>query len=480
MKLLKALALLVLLCSIAYAVLDRSSFGGLSRYKNVVLITIDTQRADYLSCYGSDIANTKTLDRAASQGVRFSMCLSAAYGTTPSHSSIMTSKFPRSHGVYNNKTPLGDESVTIAEILRQKGFSTAAFVSALPVHAQLNLNQGFDYYDQNYLPPPGAPFERTAGATTDAALNWLNENFKKPSFVWIHYFDPHWTYNPPQEILEKKINFREEIEKSGILIDESEVEKYKDDGYMVMKMSYGVFALPLDEFFRIHKILYAAETETVDNNIARVLEWYREKGLFKNTLFIFVGDHGETLDDENHEAPFTHMTVYQEVAHVPLIVMGPGVFDDGKVVDTPVSTLDIMPTILSYLGIKADAGISPDGFPLQEVMKGKHDGRPIFLETAHKRGEGVLLDGMKYLHFNNAAAYFTYSKEPVEEQLFDLTVDPDELNNIIGSGNPAEEKLRNILKEWKASGPTASEKDIEKKSIKDKKYLDKLKDLGYM
>lgn len=471
---------MILLASIAYALLDKYSFGGFSRRKNVVLITIDTQRADFLSCYGGDIANTKALDDAAAQGVRFSTCISAAFGTTPSHSSIMTSRYPRAHGVYDNKTPLGDESVTIAEILKAKGYDTAAFVSALPVNSQVNLDQGFDYYDQNYFPPPGAPFERAAGATTDAAINWLNDNFKRPSFVWIHYFDPHWTYNPPISVLENMINLQEEIQKAGVLIDSSEIQKYEDNDFHVMKMSYGIYALPLDDFFRIHKILYAAETVNVDNNIARIIEWYKSKGLYNDTLFIFVGDHGETIDDENHEAPFTHMTVYQEVAQVPLIIMGEGAFSGGAVVDAPVSTLDIFPTILKYLGITTNAEIPPEGVALQDVLKGEHKDRPVFLEVARRRGEGVLLDGMKYLHFSKPDDYFRYSGNAVEEQLFDLNSDPDELDNLIGKGNPAEEKLRNLLKEWKATTPARSEKETDEKSIKDKSYLDKLKDLGYM
>lgn len=447
---------------------------------NIVLITLDTTRADFLSSYGSDEASTPNLDRAASRGVLFSNCTSAAYGTTPSHASIMTSTFARDHGVYNNATPLGEESVTIAETLNKEGYHTAAFVSALPVHEDLNFDQGFEVFDQNYQPPPGSPYERNAGMTTDSALKWIDKNYRNPLFLWIHYFDPHWPYSPPDEVLSKKINFKKELSNNGIKIDASQSGQYTDRGYMVIMVDDQLLALTKKDFNKLHRTLYAGEVEYMDKNIGRIMKWFENKNLISNTIFIFTGDHGETIDETNHEAHFTHMTVYQEVSRVPLIIMAPKTFTGGKKISSNVSTLDIVPTILDLLGVKPESEVKLRGVPLQKALEGKETERPVFLETSRMRGSGVISGRMKYLHITNPQDYFRHSHRNESEQLFDLDKDPAEQVNLMGSGIPSEKKMRAILKNWESQAEHARGAKRPRNKIKNKQFLDKLKNLGYI
>ena len=179
---------------------ERSAPGG--RARNVLLITSDTTRRDQLSVYGGPVA-TPHLEALGKEGVLFHQAFSVAFGTTPSHTSLFTSSHPSAHGVYDNRSIVGSEQVTLAEVLRDAGYATAAFVSARPVARAVGLAQGFDVYDDVLVRDessglgPLARGQRRADVTIDRFLDWFGEGPPEPFFVWLHVFDAHQPYSPP-------------------------------------------------------------------------------------------------------------------------------------------------------------------------------------------------------------------------------------------------------------------------------------------
>ena len=185
--------------------IDRDSLAG----SNVLMITLDTTRADRLGCYGNADIETPNLDALAKSGVLFANAFAPTPVTLPSHSTIMTGRHPKNHGVrFNALARLGDEERTLAEVLAASGYSTAAFVSAFVLDSRYGISQGFDTYDLDYDRDTehwAAVAERPANQTCDAALSWLRTTGRadQPFFLWVHLFDPHWTYAPPEPYAER-------------------------------------------------------------------------------------------------------------------------------------------------------------------------------------------------------------------------------------------------------------------------------------
>src|SRR5260221_1623024 len=230
-------------------------------HRNVLVITIDTLRADHLGCYGFHLARTPVIDQLASEGMRASNTVSSAPITMPSHTSIFTGLFPPAHGVRDNGAyALGEDAVTLAERLRDSGYTTHAFVSALVLNRRYNLNQGFETYDDDLWAEDDPKLfmirERQAPKTADLFLAWLNSwNAKKtkPFFTWIHFFDPHQPYRPSPEDLATSVS------------------------------------------------PYAAEITGLYRQIGRLMERLRTDGLLDETLVIFTADHGESLGEHGEQ-----------------------------------------------------------------------------------------------------------------------------------------------------------------------------------
>ena len=274
---------------------------------NLLLITVDTLRADHVGCYGYRQIKTPTLDALAAQGVIFTKAITPAPLTLPAHSSIMTGQYPIQHGVRNNGNfVLGKGAHTLAEIMRENGYRTGACVGAFVLDSIFGLNQGFDFYEDRF-PARGKPMEvlyndRKAGEVTHIGLNWLEKNRGKKFFLWLHYFDPHATYSPPAP-------FAEEYQKCP----------------------------------------YDGEIAYTDQCIGDLFKGLERLGLSKRTIIILTADHGESLG-EHGEA--THaIFIYDATLRVPLIIKGPeGVFPKGKSIPALVSNMDILPTVLDLFG----------------------------------------------------------------------------------------------------------------------------------
>jgi arylsulfatase A-like enzyme/Tfp pilus assembly protein PilF len=350
---------------------------------NVLIITIDTLRADHLGCYGFTLARTPVIDRVASEGVRCADAISAAPITMPAHSSIFTGLLPPAHGVRDNGAyALGEGAVTLAERLHGAGYTTHAFVSALVLNRRYNLNQGFETYDDDLWAEDDPKLfmirERQAPKTTDRFLKWFDEWHRgdkpKPFFTWIHYFDPHQPYRPSHA-------------------DAS-----------------------------LSPSLYDAEISGVDRQIGRIVDTLKRDGTLDNTLLIITADHGESLGEHGEK---THAVfVYDATVRIPLIVRYPRLFQS-RVYDAPIRSVDITPTVLEILGLSGANGM--DGRSLLAALRGKES--PPSLPQYSESLLSEVGFGMAPLYAVRDGGY-KYIRAPRPE-LYDLRKDPHELRNIV-------------------------------------------------
>jgi arylsulfatase A-like enzyme/Tfp pilus assembly protein PilF len=284
------------------------------------LVTLDTTRADHLGCYGADFATTPNLDSLAGMGVLFYEALSPTPLTLPSHASILTGMVPRKHGVRDNAMyRLDDGPEVLTAVLQRHGYDTAAFVSSMVLDRIGGLDRGFDLYDDSVRIGERQAFayrERAAAQTNNAVLEHLGK-LQEPFFLWVHYFDPHLPYVPPEP-------FR---------------ARFKDR-------------------------LYDGEIAFMDHEIGRLLAEVRKKT--SSLLVVIAGDHGESLGEHGEDAH--GIFVYQATQRVPLIVSGPG-FPEGKVVPDRVGLIDVAPTVLDILGLPPLS--NADGRSLLPMLKGK-------------------------------------------------------------------------------------------------------------
>ncbi len=292
---------------------------------NVLLITLDTMRADYLSCSGSKKVHTPHLDRLAERGVNFTRARTSVPLTLPAHASIMTGNYPPVHGVRDNGAfRLPEEQLTLAELLRGRGYETAAFIGAFVLDRQFGLAQGFDHFyggDWSTISGPGDPSaERRGDAVFDDYSIWISSRAGgRPFFAWVHLYDPHAPHNPPEP-------FR---------------KKYPDNPY-------------------------AGEVAYTDAVVGKIVGDLESRKLLDSTLIAVVGDHGEGLGEHGER---THsLLIYNSTIHVPMLLHVPGRTPSGKKVEDLTRTIDLAPTILDYLGLPPTFG---QGASLRPVVEGK-------------------------------------------------------------------------------------------------------------
>jgi choline-sulfatase len=347
--------------------------------QNVLLVTIDTLRADRLGSYGYAAASTPTLDALAARGVRFETAVSHVPLTGPSHASILTGLTPIGHGFRDNggfALPAGLK--TAADVFRQAGYRTAAFVSGFPLDRRFGFDRGFDVYD-DHLPRGNdrrrTPYvERFADATTDAALRWLSAPAKAGSswFAWVHYYDPHAPYEPPGDLAER---FR---------------------------------AAPYD-----------GEIAFVDRQLARLWRTVEEKGDAAGTFILVTADHGESLGEHGEG---THgIFLYDATLRVPWIMAGPAV-PHGRVASTVARGIDVLPTLVDYAGLAALTGV--EGRSLRPAAEGKTlEDAPAYAESLYPEREF----GWAPLHAWRTARFKLI--EAPRPELYDLEKDAAERTN---------------------------------------------------
>lgn len=367
------------------------------RAERVLLVTIDTLRADFVGCYGSERARTRTLDGLAREGVRFETVVAPAPLTLPSHTSLFTALEPPRHGVHGNtKFRLEDGIPTLAEQFRTGGFATAAFVGAVVLDHRYGLERGFEVYgdDMAYrrAVPGGFGFaERRAELVIDEALAWL-ETAPDRFFLWVHLYDPHANYEPPPGFARIPDRPPPSAEKVGFL------------------RSFAFGARPY----------YAGEVYYADTELGRLVRVLRRRWDDERTLVAVTSDHGESLGD--HGEPTHSLTVYDSTQLVPLVMAGPGI-QAGTEVRAPVRLVDVGPTLLAMAGLPALAGVT--GRDLGPWIRGdRDDGLDAYLETLATSLDygwspvfGIRTERYKYLR-------------TVRPELYDLASDPRERHNI--------------------------------------------------
>jgi arylsulfatase A-like enzyme/thioredoxin-like negative regulator of GroEL len=381
----------VLLLAIPLVLLTRC---GRQARPSVVLITLDTTRADHLGCYGDRQSHTPTLDSLAACGVRFADAVTPVPITTPAHTSILTGLNPARHGVRDNGNQALDAAVPLVqEPFRAAGYSTAAFVSAFVLERQFGLARGFEVYsDQLYN-------ERLGLRTARAVGRWIERcDPKRPFFLWVHFYDPHWPYRP--------------------------VEPYRS------------LDLPSP---------YAKEIAQVDDAVRRVLSSLRRRGLLARTLVVVAGDHGEMLGE--HGEPEHGVFLYEAALRVPLIVCLPG--GTPRVCDAPVSLIDIAPTLLEAAHLAPLAGA--EGTSLMPLLRGKpRAARPAeYCETLYPE------NGFAHSRlYAMRGPRWKYIRAP-QPELYDWVADPAEANNLMGALPDTARAFEKRLNRYLGSLPAA-------------------------
>lgn len=337
------------LASFALALLGATLLAACAeeqRRPNVLLITVDTLRADHLGAYGSSAARTPHIDRLAREGSLFEQAAAPMPLTRPTHASILTARYPREHGVVNNAISLPDASRTLAEILLAEGYRTGAFVAVALLSAEAGFAQGFETFHA-----PTTSKQRPADEVVPEALEWLaGLSNGEPFFLWTHIFDPHLPYAPPAEYRDAG-----ELAVEGGLVEVS----WPVLREIARENAGNVPASVLREA----KSLYRGEIAYADHWVGRLLEEVdRLRGL-DDTMVVLTADHGECFEDGVY---FEHSDCLSQAAlRVPLIVRHPPEFAGGARRLGQASSIDVAPTVLRALGLEGLA--DPSGRALQDL-----------------------------------------------------------------------------------------------------------------
>jgi arylsulfatase A-like enzyme len=385
----------------------------------VLLVTLDTTRADHFGAYGHALDTTPHFDALAREGALFELAIATSSTTPISHASILTGLNPARHGVRvmhaGSGTRLAEGVPTLASVLREHGFETGAFLSAFPVSEHYGLERGFETFDNGLDRPAGgvmrelrggmaiwdvAANQRRADATTDALLRWLADR-REPFFAWIHYWDPHDPQLlPPDEVL----------------------ARFAPDAR------------------------YDAELFWVDLQFGRVVAALRERGVFERTLVAVVADHGEGLGDHGWQH---HRLLYQEQIRVPLLLRIPGAPGGLRVPDL-VRTIDVAPTLLASLGIEPPRPV--EGRSLLGLLAGAREApRLAYAEqlNAWDANAAMLrdrpLDGLLYCAMDRSWKLVYRAQHPERSELYQIAEDPGETRNLYREDHAQAVRLKAAL-----------------------------------
>jgi arylsulfatase A-like enzyme len=381
------------------AVFASAALGGCSAEpdsRSVILITIDTLRADHLSIGGNAVMTSPSLDAFARRGTRFDWALSTCSYTVPSHASMLVGMYPSFHsaGLMNSQQRLAPEENTLAEILREAGWRTAAIVSNAVLHPAVGLNQGFESYDAR-LPDRELVrnmSERRAAHAVDRALEKLDEFGDQPFFMWLHLQDPHGPYTPPSTSPELEFSKDHPIARQGSMLPIGS----DNSGYRAIPVyqAYGS-----ERGFDEYRKRYDREIHSLDSELKRLLAYFDEHALLKRTLVIVTADHGEAMGEDDFYFAHGHSVGLEQV-HVPLFFTGDDVRADQSI-STPVSNMSVFATILEYLGQPVAEQIQSQSL-LSTLTEGDAvSSGPFFTESFTQRG---IVDAGFYLRADRRPA----------------------------------------------------------------------------
>lgn len=347
---------------------------------NVIVITLDTTRADHLGCYGAENTLTPTIDELARRGILFERAYAPAPLTLTSHATMFTGLHPPEHGlITNGKGRLPDEIETFAEVLTQAGYTTSAFVASFVLNSRFGLDQGYETYDDD-LSGTARPHdllhrERRGDVVVDSALKWLSTHRASRFHCWIHLYDPHFPYQAHEELFGNQF-----------------VERP-----------------------------YDGEIAFVDQQLARITDFLKSEKLEQNTCLVIVGDHGEGLGE--HQEPTHGYLLYRSTMHVPLIIVPPSGNDRGSRIKEPVPLVDLLPTMLDLLRLPHPKQISG------KSLAGAWRGEPVTARDCFSMTDEPYLDNGWSPLRSLTTSDWKYIRTPRTE-LYDLNADPGELTNL--------------------------------------------------
>lgn len=401
---------------------------------NLLIITIDTLRADHLSCYGHDRNTSPRIDGFATGGVLFEQVVCQSSQTLPSHTSIFTGMNPRTHQAISHESPVPPDIITLAEMLKDRGYKTGAFISSHALDSEYGLDQGFDTYweihEELSIMERDICRLREMDATTAAASAWLREHMDAGFFLWIHWFHPHRPYNPPDRYISafaggysgsanSSPEFIMQVWRQEIEIDQEDVDHLVGS--------------------------YDGEVAFTDVQVGAVIDELDSLGLLENTVVVITADHGEILYD--HEHYFGHdIALYDECLRIPLIIRAPGLEIADSRIEELVQSIDIMPTVLDLLDIAHPEGL--EGESLLPLIGGS--GRPTaeycfsetfpFPEKCPPRHAVRTADAK--LIWKEAGS------DPMVKELYDLADDPGETHNLYAEHPDFAAYLDSVLTAW--------------------------------
>jgi len=396
---------------------------------NYILVTVDTLRADRIGCYGFSGVETPNMDFFAEKGVRFERCIAQTPLTLPSHTSLLTGTQPTFHGVRDNGGFLVPQQlVTLAELFKEKGYHTAAFVAAYVLDSKWGLNQGFDFYFDRfdlskYKTISLGNVQRRGDEVIDETLDWLEQNRQKKFFTWIHLYDPHTPYEPPSPFKEKYSNRQ-----------------------------------------------YLGEIAYTDYQLGRLWGYLEDNDLVSSTILVFVSDHGESLGE--HKESTHGFFIYQEGIHVPLIFVTPFEKLHGITRSSVVSLVDVMPTILDMADVPIPSQVQGQSL-LPLLVKDEE------LEFSYAYSETF------YPRFHYGWSELTSVQDERFKliiaprlELYDLIDDPEERNNLLATLPEEARRLKNLADDFiEQSSQNAFQLDY---SHIDEETRQKLTALGYI
>jgi arylsulfatase A-like enzyme/Flp pilus assembly protein TadD len=403
--------------------------GGSARGYNLLLVTLDTVRADHLGPYGYAAAETPNLDRLAREGVRFASASSTVPLTLPAHATILSGLLPLQHGLHNNGAGRFPETLpTLATDLKASGYRAGAFVAAFVLDRRFGLERGFDRYDDEIERDPDSPgglmAERPGAVVVDRALAWLAEapSPDPPFFLWVHLYDAHAPYDPPEPFRSRHAGRP-----------------------------------------------YDGEIASVDAQVGRLLQALEARGAAGRTLVAVMADHGEALGE--HGEPTHGLLVYEATLRVPLLLRAPGVLASGKTVGAPVSLADVAPTLAGLLAVPfADTPAAPRGRDLSAALRSGGEPPPpeLYAESEYPRTFGwAALASVRRGSLKLIAA--------PRPELYDLANDPGEQKNL-AERDPRRRDLEAHLEELRRGARAAAAAP----ASMDQEARERLASLGYV
>jgi arylsulfatase A-like enzyme len=436
--------------------------------QHVIVISLDTARSDHFGCYGNSWIRTPRIDGLASESILYTNYMTVVPTTLTSHTSLFTGKYTHTHGTPRNGFRVNEHNIMLPEILKRAGFHTAGFLGSFALDSRFGFAQGFDYYDEEFdqlVGDSGADQDqRKAEAVTNAVITYIDKTGIPPHlFLFVHYFDPHKPYAPP--IPYRKIYANNDGVKSWLALTQGE-----DIEFSIEDMN--------------NALHYAGEVSYMDKHVGRLIDYLKQQKILDEAILIITSDHGENFKE--HPENWDHgLTVYQTTMQAVGLIRLPHAIKAGTKVDQLFTNIDILPTLLKYLGLAIPDGIDGEAIDLDYAGREKslpprtrfgQATRPLSVETDPRwyniRKARCAREGnLKYI------------QTPYEmiEELYDLSVDPYEKKNLLENAKPEimskAEPLKKKLISWaNSANPLTSRFEPSQKE----ETIRRLRSLGYI